>query len=839
MPCDDVRQQYFGGICIMKRRRKTGLKIFFVAIFLLGSVVCLCYCTFKSKQVSPLLNVTFQNPKATVLFIATPRNMFSLSMQEVGIYQNLIKNRVNIDTEFFEPDQVDQELRFYYMRKHIESMTRRKKYDLVISSGPDACIFLEENYDTFFSGIPAVLFFSGYDEHLKELANRDNFYVLLEQNFLSETIDAARKICSDAVNYVALHDNSKESMENLKIFRQKSEGFGEKIKSSEINATLLSPKELCDELTSLGDDSIIFYLGVSSDSQGHAYSIAEKADLIVGSAREIPIFTHIITGMGYGIAGGKMTDFQKAGEKVGKTIIDILNNRTKPEKVQEFTEGKFLFGYLALRRCGLKLSRLPKNSLIFNMQDGVRKYGIGILVGVLGIFSSLLFFIILSWIFFISEIKHTRDLRRSNIKIRHLAEHDYLTNLPNRLNFTNAFDSIKEKGNPSSLVMFDIDDFRNFNDIYSHTGGDEVLRAISRRLYSLSQKDNFFVSRFDGDEFLAFYPDAHIKEDSQEIKNLKEIFSNPILLDESEILVQASFGVVNANGESLETMFTNADIALQKAKDDGNGKMVFFNDEMKSQFEETHNILTLLDDAILNGGVSVVYHPQINVRTGEIYGYEALMRLTDSKISPAKFIPIAEKTGRIVKIARVLTEKVIRQMDEWRSHGIPLKKVSINYSYAQITDDSYIDFLEDLMKKYDIPPEFVCIEITESLFVSNNETVTKLLDKIRAKGIMLALDDFGTGYSSLSYLTFLPVDIVKIDKSLVDNYLSGDKETFVENLVQLIHSLNMKLVVEGVEHEWQNEKLHSFNADYIQGYYYSKPISGAELEEFNKKFSKR
>ena len=134
--------------------------------------------------------------------------------------------------------------------------------------------------------------------------------------------------------------------------------------------------------------------------------------------------------------------------------------------------------------------------------------------------------------------------------------------------------------------MFDIDDFRNFNDIYSHTGGDEVLRAISRRLYSLSQKDNFFVSRFDGDEFLAFYPDAHIKEDSQEIKNLKEIFSHPILLDESEILVQASFGVVNANGESLETMFTNADIALQKAKDDGNGKMVFFNDEMKSQFED-------------------------------------------------------------------------------------------------------------------------------------------------------------------------------------------------------------------------------------------------------------
>ena len=147
-----------------------------------------------------------------------------------------------------------------------------------------------------------------------------------------------------------------------------------------------------------------------------------------------------------------------------------------------------------------------------------------------------------------------------------------------------------------------------------------------------------------------------------------------------------------------------------------------------------------------------------------------------------------------------------------------------------------VDFLEELLKRYNIPPELICIEITESLFISNKEAVSKLLNEFVKRGISLALDDFGTGYSSLSYLTFLPINVVKIDKSLVDNYLSNEKGDFIKNIVRLVHSLAMKLTVEGVEHQWQNEKLKTFHCDYIQGYYYSKPISGAEIEDFNRKF---
>ena len=173
-------------------------------------------------------------------------------------------------------------------------------------------------------------------------------------------------------------------------------------------------------------------------------------------------------------------------------------------------------------------------------------------------------------------------------------------------------------------------------------------------------------------------------------------------------------------------------------------------------------------------------------------------------------------------------------MAEWRNKGLKLHKVSINFSAAQISDYGYVDYLSDLLKTYKISPALICIEITESLFLGNRKQATELFEQFKKLGVKLALDDFGTGYSSLSYLAYLPVDIVKIDKSLVDNYLMiPEKSTFVENIVNLVHSLNMKLVVEGIENRWQYDKIKNFGGDYIQGYYFSKPIMGEEVESFS------
>ncbi len=457
--------------------------------------------------------------------------------------------------------------------------------------------------------------------------------------------------------------------------------------------------------------------------------------------------------------------------------------------------------------------------------------------GLVHIIVSLLGLFVIFAVMAVHEFKKTRELEVSHAKLEYLVEHDYLTKLPNRFKFRTMFEKITESGKDFALILFDIDDFKNINDNNSHTCGDEVLRVISTRLLFLMVNGVFFASRFGGDEFLILYTNGHLGEDSEDLVKIKKIFDTPIIFENKKINVQSSMGIVNSvPGENiLDKMISNADIAMYEAKKSGKNKIVFFTKEMKNPLTRTNIVKMILEDAIKNDGIRVVYQPQIDVETGKIHGYEALMRLKDDILFPAEFIPVAEETGLIVKIDRILTEKVIQQMAQWRDHGIPLYKVSINYSYAQIEDETYVDFVDGLLKQYKIDPEYIGIEVTESLFAGvNKDKAMKLFNSFVERGITLALDDFGTGYSSLSYLTYLPVCVVKIDKTLVDNYLDSERDGFIKNIVRLVHSLKMKLTVEGVEQEWQQEKLKGFKCDYIQGYYYSKPIPGEKVESFVK-----
>jgi EAL domain-containing protein (putative c-di-GMP-specific phosphodiesterase class I) len=200
-------------------------------------------------------------------------------------------------------------------------------------------------------------------------------------------------------------------------------------------------------------------------------------------------------------------------------------------------------------------------------------------------------------------------------------------------------------------------------------------------------------------------------------------------------------------------------------------------------------------------------------------------------MSPAMFIPVAEESGQIVAIGRIVTEKVIEQMVLWREHGMTQRPVSINFSSRQMEDAGYVSYLKGLLSHYDISPEMIEIEITESILIKNNEKAMKLFDDFVSIGVSLVLDDFGTGYSSINYLTYIPVQKIKLDKLISDNYLQDGKEELIENIIRLIHSLGLKITVEGIEQEHQVERLRKFSCDYIQGYIYSKPVSGLEIEK--------
>ena len=271
---------------------------------------------------------------------------------------------------------------------------------------------------------------------------------------------------------------------------------------------------------------------------------------------------------------------------------------------------------------------------------------------------------------------------------------------------------------------------------------------------------------------------------------------------------------------------------MREAKLHGKNSVFVYAEELKAKAREEKWIVEKIKDAIDNDGFVILYQPKVDSKTEATSGFEALVRMKEPGLNPGKFIPVAEKNGWIWRIGRITTELVIKQLAMWRREGRELYPVSVNYSSNQLSDSGYIDFLERTLREYNVPPELLEIEITEGMFLDKTAQADALFDRFKALGIRLLMDDFGTGYSSLGYLTYIPVDVIKLDKSLVDNYLVDGKDSFIDNVIRLVHDLGKKMIVEGVEDKRQFERLKHFGADMIQGFYFSKPIPPDEAIRF-------
>ena len=224
----------------------------------------------------------------------------------------------------------------------------------------------------------------------------------------------------------------------------------------------------------------------------------------------------------------------------------------------------------------------------------------------------------------------------------------------------------------------------------------------------------------------------------------------------------------------------------------------------------------------------MVYQPQIDCKTKKIVGFESLMRIHNDACYPDQFIPVAEQYGFITKLGKIAVEQVIRQLARWREEGKELRPISINFSSYQIYDDDFVEFLLYQLNRFAIPHEYVVLEITESILFEESKQTKSVFKKLVEAGIQLHLDDFGTGYSSFSYLPYIPLNTVKMDKSIIDNFLLNNGDV-VRNLISIIHDLGKVVIVEGVEEEWQYEKLLDYNCDMIQGYLFGGPLQAGEV----------
>jgi diguanylate cyclase (GGDEF)-like protein len=432
------------------------------------------------------------------------------------------------------------------------------------------------------------------------------------------------------------------------------------------------------------------------------------------------------------------------------------------------------------------------------------------------------------------------SLKSANESLQHQATHDALTGLPNRYllseRIQHAINVAERNQSRFALYFIDLDGFKAVNDSLGHTVGDRLLKEIADRLRATIRKEDI-VARLGGDEFVVLIekiPDAttaaHIAE------KLFDCFKSEFALLDSGMSISSSIGIslYPDNGETIDTLLSHADAAMYEVKAGGRNNYRFFEAAMNVANLRTIEIQQGLRNAIRNNQFFLQYQPKWGCDDGTILGAEALLRWHHpdlGMISPAEFIPVAEQCGQIIAIDRWVVEEVCRQLREWSEAGIPTTKIAVNLSQINFRSASLVDDLTAVAGKYGIDPSKLMFEITESVAMQNAEETMRTIEKLQKVGFDLAIDDFGTGYSSLSYLQQFSVRQLKVDRMFVNSLSKTDSKgtSVVAAIVTLAHSLNMRVVAEGVETQAQLAILKEIECDEMQGYLMAKPLPKDEF----------
>ena len=417
-------------------------------------------------------------------------------------------------------------------------------------------------------------------------------------------------------------------------------------------------------------------------------------------------------------------------------------------------------------------------------------------------------------------------------RIDFLADHDPLTNLPNRRSFHRRLTQSLSKGDAGVVIMLDMDNFKSINDTLGHVFGDSLLQRIAERLSGVAG-EYAFVSRFGGDEFLLLYEQQSQGDLDAFVESLRALFVEPIELQGMKVRVEFSMGVARypADSKQYEQIIMYADLAMYDVKKTGKNRHAYFSEKMAAHMHFRQEMKRVLEDALFHDGFCLVYQPQVRLSDGAVIGYETLLRLRDRSISPAQFIPIAEEDGLIVPIGRAVVRMAVEQISRWRDGGLPPLPVSINFSALQISDTGFLDYIRELLAVHDLTPDVLQIEITEHIFMENKAAAVDFLNAMRDGGFHIAIDDFGSEYSSLNYLSTLPIDTLKFDRELNLRLLDNYSPEAMGNLIAFVHSLPLFIVAEGIEKEDHVKLLKACGCDAIQGYWFSPPLEPGAISE--------
>ncbi|MCQ2498427.1 MAG: bifunctional diguanylate cyclase/phosphodiesterase [Lachnospiraceae bacterium] len=432
--------------------------------------------------------------------------------------------------------------------------------------------------------------------------------------------------------------------------------------------------------------------------------------------------------------------------------------------------------------------------------------------------------------------------KEQNDELTYMAYYDLLTGLYNRNYFVKLLAEFTEKAKNNndiiSVLFFDLDDFHKINDGMGIVIGDEVVQQFGFLLNEY-KSDNVLISHFNADIYcMAIYNPNSVINAETIFKSINEKLKNPIRLSNgSEVILSFCMGVAEYPEAAQNTLdlINCAEIVMFRAKKAGRGVIQYFDAPILSDFLNNVAIENKLKEAVFENNFEMYFQPQYKAGTKKLRGVEALIRWKDydgKMISPAVFIPIAEKNGAIIPIGAFVIEESIRVYSIWKKKYSVDFKLSINISAIQYRASDFVESLIFIIKKYDVDPSDIELEITESVLIDDFKDVLEKLLILREYGIMISLDDFGTGYSSLSYLKGLPIDTLKIDKTFIDSIDSDDNSKIIlESIIRMSKKLGYETIAEGVESESQNSYIKDIGCDCIQGFYLSKPMNVNGIED--------
>ncbi|MGM0983503.1 MAG: putative bifunctional diguanylate cyclase/phosphodiesterase [Pseudomonadota bacterium] len=432
------------------------------------------------------------------------------------------------------------------------------------------------------------------------------------------------------------------------------------------------------------------------------------------------------------------------------------------------------------------------------------------------------------------------DQKRANRELDFATRFDSLTRLPNRQTFEAQLDETiaecRRQGVGLVLVYLDIDHFVDINDALGYEQGDRLLVELTRRLY-LATRSSDLMSRLSSDEFVIAFPGFQREEVlPQLVHKVQQVLRAPFLMNGSRRQVSACLGVslYPDNGDTARELIRNADVAKNRAKLDGRGSVWFFDQQLHDELLHQHRLVDRLERAMDSEELSLHYQPQVAVGSGRIENLEALLRWQPAEgppVSPAEFIPLAERSDLIHRLGDWVMETACHQRAQWRDAGRAIERIDINFSGRQMSRSDVFQRFEDCLARYDLGPRHIGLELTENVLIEADERVLKGLQRLHHLGFRIAIDDFGTGYSSLSYLKHFPVTALKIDRTFVrDAPDQSEDRAIMEAAIFIGHRLGLEVVAEGVENLEQFTLVREMCCDLVQGFYFFHPMPAPELE---------